>query len=304
MTNSTKSQKPGQGKWYENQALVLTLLGVAGTIVAALISISPQIFAAIQKPEPTQTIIPFTATVFSDPILSPTPTKTITPSPEIATLTPTETALPSPSPTQTPITPPISCLDRWQVISSDPDLVEESGQGDCALAGIPALGISASRAGISFGLNSFRNQGTFGISTPIPADATITLTVELTVLTQGEFWIALSNDPTPENNMAIIALQPKNGEVRTYSDQTNTFAGKYLWNKLISNTNLKSGPPYSYTIKFSVSGNRITPQIHFTNLPTQITNLPKYLFIGYNNKSTLGSVTLQVEVSNLTVDVQ
>lgn len=298
MTNSSRSRKPGKKKWYDNQALVLTLIGVVGTIIAAVITILPQILGSIQKPVPTLTAVPATATVevISTPI--PTSTETAIPFTETVSPTPTETATP------TPISPPISCLDRWQVISSNPDLAETTSQGDCSQANVPGLGISSSRAGIRFGINNFREQGNFGIATSLPTDATVTLQVDLTVLTQGEFWIALSNTPNPENNMMILALEPNSGEVRFYNNQTSRFSQKHEYDNLLANTILSSGPPFTYKITFEISGNNISPQIHFTNLPSQIVNLPKYLFIGYSNKSTLGSLTIQVEINDLTIDVK
>ena len=104
--------------------------------------------------------------------------------------------------------------------------------------------------------------------------------------------------------MAIIALQTQLGDVRVYENQTNVFTGSYSWEQLSSDTGLADNLPYSYKIKFTTSGNKVDPQIHFFNLPAQIVNLPKYLFIGFNNKSTLGSVALQVEVSELTIEVK
>lgn len=278
--------------------MLLAIIGVAGTIVAALISISPQVIPALIKPEPTPTFIPATATLEPSPTPSPTPTETVIPFTATVSPTPTETATP------TPITPSISCLDRWQVISSDPDLAEPTSQGDCSQASIPALGISSSREGVSFGVNSFREQGNFGIATSLPADATITLQVDLTILTQGEFWIALSNTPNPENNMFILAIEPNTGEIRLYSDQTSRFSIKYNYADLLTNTILASGPPFSYKLTIATSGNSVNPKIHFTDLPSQIVNLPKYLFIGYSNKSTLGSMTLQAEISDLSFEVR
>jgi hypothetical protein len=213
--------------------------------------------------------------------------------------TPTETITPSP----TPVDPGIACLDRWQVISSNPDLAETNSSGDCAQASVPGLGISASRAGVSFGINNFREQGTFGIATSLPTDATVTLQVKFLVLSQGEFWIALSNTPSPENKMMILALQPNTGEVRFYSDQTSRFSNKYNYRDLLTNTTLSSSLPYTYNITFAISGNRVSPRIHFTNLPPQTVNLPRYLFIGYNKKSNQGSMTIQVEISDLVVGV-
>jgi len=298
MTKSSRSRKSGSAKWYENQTLLIAILGVAGTIIAALISVSPTIIQSLQKPEPTQTAIPSTATLEMTPTLMPTSTETSIPFTETISTTPTETGTP------TPITPPTGCLDRWQIIASNTDLAEIRSAGNCTFASAPDLGISASSTGISFGINAFREQGTFGIATSLPTEATISLSVNLTVLTQGEFWIALSNEPNPENNMAIIALQSQFGEVKIYNNQTDTFVERYLWDELTSNTTLGNGPPYLYNITFNTNGNKVTQQIHFTNLPSQFVNLPNYLFIGYNKKSSLGSVTMQVEVTNISIDVK
>ena len=296
MTNSSRSKKPKKKNWYENQGLIIAVLGV----VTALISVSPQILQAFQRPEHTQTPIPATATLEKTPTLMPTSTETEIPFTATVSATPTDTATP------TPISPPISCLDRWQVIviSSDQDLAETTSQDGCDHASVPALGISSSKAGISFGINNSRNQGTFGIATSLPVDATITLQLDIPVLTQGEFWIALSNTPNPENNMMIMAIQQNTGEVRFYSDQTTKFNTKYLWKELLTNTNLTSNSPFSYKITLATSGNRVNPRIYFTDLQSQVVNLPKYLFIGYNNKSALGSVSLQAEITDLTVEVK
>jgi hypothetical protein len=285
-------------KWFADRSVQLTVLGVAGTIIAAVISILPQFIGNSKAPEPTQAPIIWTATVVdlptntAEPIL---PTETSTPAP-------TETAAPSLTPTS--ITPPNGCLDRWQVISSNPDLIETSGSGDCTQTSIPSLGISASSQGIGFGINSFREVGTFGIATSIPADATISLSVKLTVFTRGEFWIALSNEPNPETNMNIIALQSQFGEVKVYNNQTDSFIERYTWDELVNGTTLSGGPPYTYDITFTTDGNKVDQRIHFTDLPSQFVNLPNYLFIGYSKKSSLGSLTLQAEITGIEFDIK
>ena len=296
MANSSRSRKTKKKKWYENQALLLAILGV----VTALITVSPQLIEAFQKLKPTPTVIPPTATA----IIVESPTSTLEP------VTPTDTPVPLPtdtatlSPTPTPITPPISCLNQWEIVSSNPDLAATSGQGDCNQASVPALGISSSNAGISFGINSLKEQGTFGIATSLPSEATVNLQVNLSLLTQGEFWIALSNTPNPENKMFILGIQPNTGEVRLYINQTSKFSNKYNYKDLLTNTILTSSPPYNYNITFVIRGNSVKPTIHFTDLPSQIVNLPKYLFIGYTKQSALGSMSLQAEITNLTVDIK
>jgi hypothetical protein len=288
-----RSLKSSNKKWYDDKSIQLALLGLTGTIIAALITVLPQLLNNRQKPEPTQTPIIWTATIVASP------KATREPALSTETLIPTPTSTATLSPTPTPITPPISCLDRWQVISSEPDLAEVTSQGNCNQANVPGLGISSSQNGLSIGVNNFQKQGTFGIATSLPTAATITMQVDLNLLTQGEFWIALSNTPNPENNMMILAMEPKTGEVRIYNDQTSRYNLKYEWSQLLANTSLTASSPHIYKITFAINGNSVSPQIYFTDLPSQIVNLPKYLFIGYNNKSTLGSMTLQAEISDL-----
>ncbi len=293
-----RSRKASNKKWYEDKNIQLALLGVIGTTIAALISVLPQLLNARQKTEPTQTPIIWTATIAASPTATMEPVlSTNTPIPTL-----TSTATLSPTPTRN--TPPISCLDRWQVISSEPDLAATTRQGDCNQANVPGLGFSSSQSGISIGVNNFQKQGTFGIATSLPSAVTVTMQVDLNVLTQGEFWIAVSNTPNLENNMMILALEPKTGEVRFYSDQTSRYSRKYEWSQLLANTALNASSPHTYKITFAISGNSVSPQIYFTSLPSQIVNLPNYLFIGYNNKSTIGSMTLQVEISDLHFDVK
>ena len=279
-----------------NPTVIIALIGGIVTLLGALITVSPQLIELARKP--TETAIPI-LTVITSPISPATETLTkVLPTNTATQIPPTSTETLTPTPT--PITPPISCLDRWQVISSDPDLADVTSQGDCNQANIPGLGISASQNGLSIGANNFQKQGTFGIATSLPSAVTVSMQVDLNVLTQGEFWIAVSNSPNPENNMMILAMEPKTGEVRFYSDQTSRYSRKYEWSQLLANTNLTASSPHTYKITFTISGNSVSPQIYFTNLPSQIVNLPNYLFIGYNNKSTLGSMTLQVEISDLT----
>jgi hypothetical protein len=287
-------------KLFSNPTVLAAIIGVIGTAIVALITASPQIIAALNPP--TETAIP-TSTVSIPPTSTPIPTETEALSTAASTEippTPTETTVPSP----TPVDPGIACLDRWEVISSDPDLASPDSRDGCATAGIPRLGISTSGSELIFGQNNFREQGTFGISTSLPPAATIRMKVKRGVLTQGEFWVALSNEPSPESNMMIIAIQPEFGEVRTYVDQTNSAVGRYTWAQLVEDTNYGNGPTYTYDLILRTSGSIVDSRINFFELPSQIVNLPKYLFIGYQNKSTLGSVSISITVSNLTIEVE
>lgn len=127
--------------------------------------------------------------------------------------------------------------------------------------------------------------------------------VKMGRLTKGEFWVALSNEPKPENNMMIIALQSENGEIRTYVDQADSFSGRFTWAQVAEGANYGNGPTYTYDIMLSTSASTVDSRINFFDLPSQIVNLPKYLFIGFRNKSTIGSVSISITVSELTIEV-
>jgi hypothetical protein len=306
MTNDPSPNRSKENP-FSNPTIMVALIGGLCTLVGAIITVTPQLILLLNRP--TETPVPTLAATLpvlptSELTLTPTvmlPTDTATATETQIPPTPTETIPPSP----TPVDPGIACLDRWQVISSNPGLIEPASSGTCAQASIPDLGISASSAGINFGINNFREQGTFGIATSLPADATISLQVDYLVLTQGEFWIALSNSPSPDNNMMILALQPKTGEVRIYNNRTNRHEYATKYSDLLENTSLSPGVlPYTYNITFTISGNRVSTKIHSTNLPDQSVNLPNYLFIGYNFKSTVGSLQTQVDVRNLSVEVK
>lgn len=297
----SKEKRPSQQKSvFANPAVLTALITVIGSIITTLIVTSTDIILKARQQAPTPPHSLNTETIATLP--PPTATLSIVPPSEAPTVI-FILAAPTDTPQPTPITPPLDCLERWQVVSSDETLTTGGTSAECSLANVPALGISTSRDGLLFGQNNFKKQGLFGLATAMPAEATIRLRVEMTVLTQGEFWIAVSDTPTPETNALIFALQPQNGEVRSYLNQTSTPNGRFYWEQLSSQVNFGTTPPYVYNFKFLMSGNKVSNEINLVTLPTQIVNLPKYLFLGYRNKSTLGSITMQVKVSNLQIEV-
>ncbi|MFZ5909839.1 MAG: hypothetical protein ACOYYU_07485, partial [Chloroflexota bacterium] len=62
-------------------------------------------------------------------------------------------------------------------------------------------------------------------------------------------------------------------------------------------------PPYIYEFELTTSGNEVGGEINLIDLSSQIVNLPNYLFLGYRNKSTLGSVTMKVKVTKLEIEL-
>ncbi|MGD8403246.1 MAG: hypothetical protein PVJ21_06275 [Anaerolineales bacterium] len=290
MTNSTQSDEPAKKKWYENQGLIIAVLGV----VAALLTALPSIIAALPKPESTATAILPTAT-----IVLPTLTSTVAP-----TLTATETSIPStatlsPTPTETatatPVTPPLGCLDRWEVISSVPGNVFASGS--CEKFSYPELGIEPIQSRLlSFAQPSILINETTGITTKFSNNVTeISFNIKLDDVSDGEFWIALSNGKNPDSNAVSIRLQ-SNGLVRIYDTSGNLYAEK-TWNELRGGTIYSANKPFYYNFVIRISGTNLNIGINSTRL--NLSGRPEYLFFGYKNKSATKDVSLFAEVSNL-----
>lgn len=282
-------------KWYADRNVQLTMLGVFGTIVAAIITILPQYIRGSQNQEPTQTAVIWTATAeelptaTDEPVL---PTDTFTPgSTETATLPPA----PTETPTVTPVTPPLSCLDRWEIISSNPGTV--FSLGSCEKYSYPDLGIEPiQNTGLSFAQPSILINETTGIVTSFSSSVTeISLDVKLDDISDGEFWIALSDGNNPDNNSVSIRLQ-SNGLVRIYDVNGNFYTEK-TWNELRDGTIYSANKPFYYNFIFRISGTDLNIGINNTRL--SLSGKPDHLFLGYKNKSAVKEVTLFVDVSNL-----
>lgn len=284
-------------KSFSNPTVLAAIIGGIVTVIVALITVLPQLITTLKSP--TQVAIPI-STEPIPPTNTPIPTETeILPtatSTEISP-TPTETMVPSP----TPVNPGIACLNRWTVIPSDQALATPDASDGCPNIGIPGIGISTSGDELIFGTNNFRGQGLFGISTTLPENAIIRMKVKLATLTRANFWVAVSDDPTPENNRMVISFRPENGEVRVYVDQSEDYE-QFLWRNLTVNTNYGDGPPYIYDIVLKTSGSRVETHFNFLNPFSKVVNLPNYLFIGYQNESNLGTVKMDITVSNLSIE--
>lgn len=290
MTNSPQSDDSTKKKWYENQGLIIAILGV----VAALLTALPSIIGALPKPESTPTATLPTATINIPTITS---TAAATDTPTETSMPPTETLSPTPAETATvtPVTPPLGCLDRWEVISSAPGTVFASG--DCEKFSYPALGIEPIQNTIlSFVQPSILINETTGITTRFSNNVTeISFDIKLEDVTDGELWIALSNGMDPDHNAVSIRIQ-SNGLVRIYDVNGNFYTEK-TWNELRDGTIYSANKPFYYNFVIRISGTNLNIGINSTRI--NLSGRPEYLFFGYKNKSAVKDVSLFAEVSNL-----
>jgi len=123
----------------------------------------------------------------------------------------------------------------------------------------------------------------------------ISFDVKLDDISDGEFWIALSNGVNPDQNSVSIRIQ-SNGLVRLYDINGDFYTDK-TWNELRNGTIYSANKPFYYKFVIRISGSNLNIGINNTRL--NLSGRPEYLFLGYKNKSSVKPVTVFVDVSNL-----
>jgi len=225
------------------------------------------------------------------------------------TVTQTE-AVVIPSDTPVPTTEPISltCLDEWVLVNTAELPIEPESREGCGISGIPNLGFSTDANNLLLTLYRSRDIGIFGFSTSIPENAVVHLKVKPDILYNAEFWVALAGSDNPESRSVIMAIDPGSagqqkqpGSIRIYQDGMDSRIIKYDWLQLSGTTGSANSWPYTYDILFKVTGGKVAIWVNNFNLDLQVLNFPKYLFIGYRNKSSIGTVSMDVTVSDLQI---
>jgi len=294
MSKQTSSDQNKQGPFSNPTVVAAVITGIV-TLVGALIAVSPQLIPLLSGP--TETPIP-TLTATEAPTNRPTATEDrVTATATQILQTPTATLSPTPTETATitPVTPPLGCLDRWEVISSAPGTVFSSG--NCEKYSYPDLGIEPIQDTVlSFAQPSILINETTGIITRFSNDVTeISFDVMLDDISDGEFWIALSDGDNPDNNAVSIRIQ-SNGLVRMY-DVNGNFYTDQTWNELREGTLYGANKPFYYNFVIRISGSNLS--IGINSIRLTLTGRPDHFFLGYKNKSAVKEVTVFVEVSNL-----
>jgi hypothetical protein len=237
---------------------------------------------------------------------------------EMPTLEPTRTATPvlivsTDTPTLTPTPRPVSltCLEGWWLIMLPKKLdYEQEAREGCAASNYRGLGFSTSSDGFQITLDKSKVTGTYGISTgPLPENAVIRMKVKVSILYTAEFWVGLSNSKNPDPDVLILAMDPAAsgqnippGSIRIYKNNFDTKLAGYNWPVLDPSGGQSNRAPFIYDLQFTVSGGNVEIRVNNIPLTSQIVNFPRYLFLGFRNKSTQYSATVYVTVTNLQIE--
>lgn len=277
------------GKGNMKVAIIVAMIGLLGTVLAAVLPIILE--DGQNKPnEPTATATPSIASE--------------TPAGFIPTDTPTVTEGTSASIT-TPVTPSLSCLDGWQAFSSSTKLPSvPTGSGGCTFSSDANLGIGAGRNGLVFAVSYLKERGVFGISTPMPRNATIRITVEVAQIDGGEFWVAIGRGIDPQQDSLTFAIQPETGDIHTYIGRTTSTTAYYLWSTMqAGQPSVKAGVK-TYAFELHFDGNRVESLVNGILFDTLASPAWEVLFLGYNADAQGLGTSVSVEVTDLMVEGQ
>ena len=269
--------------------IIVALIGLLGTVLAAVL---PIIIEDLRNSpnEPTATT--------TQSIASETPAGSIlTDTPAVTDGTQASIA--------TPVTPSLSCLDRWQAFSSSTKLpAVPTGSGDCTFSTDANLGIGAGRNGLVFAVSYLKEKGIYGISTPMPRNATIRVTVEVAQIDNGEFWVAFGRGIDPRQDSLVFAIQPDTGDIHTYIGRTTSASAYYLWSIMQAGQPSVKAGVRTYTFELHFDGSRVELLVNGIPFDTLASPSWEYLFLGYNADAQGLGTSLSVEVTDLTVEGQ
>ncbi len=269
-------------------SIVAALIGVLGTIVVTLITLFYS-----NRPGPQPTPFPPSPTAMPTSTITDTAVPTTTVAPGEATSTPAPET-PTPELTFTPAPPAIGadwangCISAlWKPYPSDiqPDQIN----GCLSQPVIEKFYTSSGRLAFTY-VGRVGSAQISGLFAQLPSDGTVSLSVLLTEVTNGEVLMGIFAEPDPTSNGMLLVF-PAGNNVKKQKVIFRTMPN----GNIFSQSTLEANPPiYDAFLDFNggtVSVKLMKNQINLGSVPVLSPN--KWLFIGYQVFS--GSNRLQAE---------
>lgn len=270
-------------------SIIAALIGVMGTIIVTLITIYANRIAPPPQPTPFPTWTSMPTSTITD---TPVPTDTVpagdptsTPAPDTATPEPTFTLAP----------PAIGgdwangCISAlWQPY---PSSIQPGQMNGCLLQPVDKFYTSGGRLAFMFN-GRVGGAQIYGLFAPLPSDGTVSLSVFLTDVTNGEVLMGTFAEPDPASS-GVLLVFPSGNNVKRQRVILRTMPNANIFSQ--SDRPLEANPPIydafldfnRDTVKVSVLQN----QIDLGSVPVVSAN--KWLFLGYQVLN--GSNRLQAE---------
>ena len=279
--------------------VIVAVIGLVGTIVAALIGVYGN---RGSTPQPTE--VPPTAVFYTNTVPpSPVPTDTVpvgepTSTPEPPTLTP------EPLPTATVI--PVGADWLQNCISPDwvpyPSSIEVgSADNGCLIQPVDKFYTTTGRLAFSYD-GKVSSAQVFGVFTKLPADGTVSLDVQLTNVTNGDVLMGIFESPDVESNGAMIVIPASNNVTRKQNMILRTMPGQRTFAQ--TGDSLAADPPI-YNVFFDFNGGSISVKVINGQInlgSVTVVSGEKWLFLGYQVLN--GTNTIQAEFLNLNISTR
>ncbi len=217
------------------------------------------------------------------------------------TNTPQSADIPTPTIPPASILPSLCCLDGWDIFSSDGKNITPSASAKCSNVGIDELGIHTSNCGLIYGINNLKQRGIYGMSMPISHNAAITLSVSITTLIEGEFWIGFSSSADPQAGSLIYAMTPDPGGVSVFLNDISSPHARYPWSPMGEQIGWVKGQPQRYDFEIKLDGNKVAVIVNSVTFVTEVASSTDRLFLGYRSKPEKIGTYLNATVSDLTI---
>jgi hypothetical protein len=268
-------------------AMVTGVLALLAALVTAYFAYKTQISTLIIPIYITQTAESRLETRTAGQVTS---TSTMSfPTETLAVLPPTEIVVNTdtpPVPTLPPVTvvPSLCCLDGWDIFSSDGASFAPSPVGGCSNIGVDGLGIYASGCNLIFAKDDINQSGIYGLSMPIPRNVTIQVSVSISNLIEGEFWIGFSNGIDPQSGSLIYAMTPDPGGVSVYLNNISSINARYPWADMGKDIGWARGQPRRYNFTIKLDGNKVSALVNSTSFAPVTALSTNRLFLGFHSK--------------------
>lgn len=197
--------------------------------------------------------------------------------------------------------PPTQSLPVWDVFSTDGVAFPSSTQSDCPNIEVDELGIISSKCELIFTKGNIDQRGIHGLSIPIKRNDTIQMTVTVTNLVEGEFWVGFSNGIDPQSDSLIYAMTPNPGGISVYLNDISSALARYAWADMGRGIGWARGQPWQYNFTIKLTGNKVSVDVNGVSFASVIAPSTGKLFIGYHSKPEKIGMSVDATISNLII---
>ena len=289
---STNNEK----KSLDPNVVVVAVIGLVGTIVAALIGVYGNRPSVAQPTTVPPTAVFYTNTVPPSPIPTDTvPVGDATSTPEPATSTP------EPPPTSVVIPVGADWLENCisTLWSPYPSTIKVgSDDKGCLIQPVDKFYTTTGR--LAFSVNErVSSAQIYGVFAKLPSDGTVTIDVQLITVNNGEVLMGVFGSPDINSNGAMLVIPSSNNVTKKQKMILKTMPGQ----KTFSQTGdpLAADPPI-YDAFFDFNGGTIKVKVNKNLIDlgsVSVVSGEKWLFLGYQVLN--GTNTIQAEFLNLNI---